>query len=178
MHAEYDSDLAFARVFEDHVRFVWRVLEHHGVRGNDVEDATQEVFIVVARKLAELDDETRIRSWLYSIARRVASSQRRKAHVRREQLTDDPPGGSVEAKQHDRTEQSEALEQLRSVLEELSEEQRMAFLLREVEQLTLQEVADALGCPLQTAYSRVRAAREHVMAAFRQPAAQEVSHAG
>jgi RNA polymerase sigma-70 factor (ECF subfamily) len=54
----------------------------------------------------------------------------------------------------------------------------MAFILREVEQLSIQEVAQALGCPLQTAYSRVKAAREHVIAAFREPNPQEVVDAG
>jgi RNA polymerase sigma-70 factor (ECF subfamily) len=169
---------AFPRVFEENVSFVWRVLEHHGVRGSELEDATQEVFIVVARKLDDLDDGVSVRSWLYGIARRVASSQRRRAHVRREQLTDEPPASVDAARQHDDAERREALGLLQTVLERLPEEQRMAFVLREVEQLTIQEVADAMGCPLQTAYSRVRVAKDHVMAAFREPQPQEVPHAG
>lgn len=169
---------AFPRVFEENVSFVWRVLEHHGVRSSELEDATQEVFIVVARKLDDLDNAVSIRSWLYGIARRVASSQRRRAHVRREQITDEPPASVDAARQHDDAERREALRLLQTVLEQLPEEQRMAFVLREVEQLTIQEVADAMGCPLQTAYSRVRVAKDHVMAAFREPQPQEVPHAG
>jgi RNA polymerase sigma-70 factor (ECF subfamily) len=171
-------DNPFQRVFENNVRFVWRVLEHHGMRGSDVEDATQEVFLVVARKMHELEDDSKLRSWLYGIARRVASSQRRRAYVRREELMDVPPSVGAAAKQQEEMERFEALGRLQTVLEGLPEEQRLAFLLREVEQLTIQQVAEAMGCPLQTAYSRVRAAREYVMTAFRDPQAQEVPDAG
>jgi RNA polymerase sigma-70 factor (ECF subfamily) len=177
MPTSYGTGRSFERVFEEHVGFVWRVLQHHGVQANDVEDATQEVFIVVSRKLSQLDGDTPIRSWLFGIARRVASAHHRKAHIRREHVTDAPPNTSEQASQHDCAERSEALVLLTSVLGDLKEEQRLAFVLREVEQLTIQEVADALGCPLQTAYSRVRAAREHVLAAFREPSALEVPDA-
>ncbi len=170
--------LEFSQVFESHVSFVWRVLEHHGIRGDDVEDAAQEVFIIVAKKLATVNDPSCLRSWLFGIARRVAASHRRRAHVRREQLASDPGKDRAEMGQHARNEQVEALTRLESVLGELKEEQRMAFILREVEQLSIQEVAQALGCPLQTAYSRVKAAREHVIAAFREPNPQEVVDAG
>lgn len=177
-NGESSDRLEFPRIFEDNVSFVWRVLEHHGIRGNDLEDATQEVFIVVARKLSELDEPARLRSWLFGIARRVAAAQRRKAHVRRERPMSDTDEYGVDDRMHERSEHAQALGRLQSVLDGLKEEQRIAFLLREVEQFSIQEVADAMGCPLQTAYSRVRAARETVIAVFQAQEQQKVVDAG
>ena len=74
------------------------------------------------------------------------------------------PSLEIPATQHDDIEKREALARGRRILAALPEEQRAVFLLFEVERMPMIEVAEALGCPLQTAYSRLHKARERVLA--------------
>src|SRR4051812_1143348 len=78
-----------AEVFREHAPFVWRALRRLGVREADVEDACQEVFVVVHRRLADFEGRSSVRTWVYGICVRVASDWRKRAHVRREIVTDD-----------------------------------------------------------------------------------------
>jgi RNA polymerase sigma-70 factor (ECF subfamily) len=90
-----DSDVR--AIFEAHGDFVWRALARSGVRDPDLRDATQEVFLVVARKLGERDGTSALTTWLFGIATRVAANYRRKAHRRREHLTDQVPDAPGDA---------------------------------------------------------------------------------
>jgi RNA polymerase sigma-70 factor, ECF subfamily len=157
---------SFAEIFQEHARFLWRALAGLGVRPADVDDALQEVFLVVHRRLREFDGRS-LRSWLYAICLRVASDYRRSARVRHEVAVPEVPDSAFAASQHNQLEASLLFGRLKRVLDELDEEQRGAFVLYEIEELTLRETAEALGCPLQTVYSRLRSARAHVEAHFR-----------
>jgi RNA polymerase sigma-70 factor (ECF subfamily) len=77
------------------------------------------------------------------------------------------PDSALAASQHNELELSLLFGKLQRALDGLDEEQRGAFVLYEIEELTLRETAEALSCPLQTAYSRLRSARNHVQAYFR-----------
>lgn len=151
-------------IFDLHAAFVWRTLRHLGVRDADLEDVTQEVFLVVHSRLAGYDERDRLRSWLYAICSRVAKAQLRKTARRRESVTAEPPESDVPATQLEHIAERQALERGQQVLAALPEEQRAVFLLFEVERMSMVEVAEALGCPLQTAYSRLHKARERVFA--------------
>jgi RNA polymerase sigma-70 factor (ECF subfamily) len=157
--------LSFAEVFREHARPLWRALLGLGVRPGDVDDACQEVFLVVHRRLPEFDGRA-LRSWLYAICLRVASEYRRSARVRREITVEEVPEDAAPPLQLDLVATRELSGRLLASLERLDEEKRQAFVLYEVEELTLREVAEALGCPLQTAYSRLQAARTFVRADF------------
>ncbi len=165
--------LTVRTVFEDHARFVWRALKALGVSDADVEDLCQEVFVVVHRKLAGFEARSSIRTWLYGICVRVAADHRRRAHVRREKVTDRPPERAGSAPQQREIERRQARGMLEQALATLGQDQRAVFVLYEVEQLTMAEVASALGCPLQTAYSRLYAARERVRRAFEEAVGKE-----
>jgi len=150
----------FRMIFDQHAPYVWRTLRRLGVRASDIDDACQEVFLVVHRRGASFDGTSTIKTWIYGICVRVASDFRRRAHVRREQLTDAPPDkGTGAALQEDRRAAVEALDR---VLGCLDDDKLSVFVLYEIEQLTMKEVAEAVGCPMQTAYSRLHAAREQV----------------
>jgi RNA polymerase sigma-70 factor (ECF subfamily) len=155
---------AACQVFERHAAFVWRTLRHLGVRDADLEDVTQEVFMVVHNRLRGYDERDKIRSWLYAICSRVAKAHVRKVIRRRESVTADPPELEIAATQLEDIEKREALARSRQILAALPEEQRAVFLLFEVERMPMLEVAEAVGCPLQTAYSRLHKARERVLA--------------
>jgi len=158
-----------SRIVREHGVFVWRTLRRLGVREADIDDVCQEVFVVVVRKLPEFEPRASIKSWLYGICIRSAAAHRRKAPVRREVPTESPeegsaaPGGGPEASLESR----EALVILDRALEALDADKREVFVLYELEELAMSEVAQIVGCPLQTAYSRHSAARAHVVAFFR-----------
>ncbi|MDF3070375.1 MAG: polymerase sigma factor RpoE [Polyangiaceae bacterium] len=155
-------------VFDEHARYVIRTLRHFGVKEADVEDVAQEVFVTVHRKLPEFEGRSKLRTWLYSICLRVASDYRRRAYVVRERPTSSPPvdDGERSGAEPDATLESRAFVQ--KLLEALDDDKRAVLVLYEIEGLTMREVAEVIGCPLQTAYSRLHAARDLLREAWQQ----------
>jgi RNA polymerase sigma-70 factor (ECF subfamily) len=145
--------------------FLWRATLALGVPAADAEDLCQEVMVIVHRRLSDFDGQS-LRAWLYGICLRVTSDYRRSARVRRERTTDVVPERVLEPSQLEEVDARRAEERLRHALDELDDEKRAAFVLFEVEQLTLREVSEAVGAPLQTVYSRLQAARAHVKSRF------------
>src|SRR5512142_2005157 len=66
----------FDRVYEEHFDLVWRALRRHGVRPPELDDAIQEVFVVVHDRLPTFEGRSTLRTWIYGIARRVARDHR------------------------------------------------------------------------------------------------------
>jgi RNA polymerase sigma-70 factor (ECF subfamily) len=157
------SRLDVTAIFKLHHGFVWRVLAHLGVVAAEQEDALQEVFVVVHRRLHEYREQDKMRAWLYAIAARVARDYRRRVFRRREQLTDAPPETSQAPSQAADAANRQALVFAERLLATLPDKQRAVFLLYEVEQMPMAEVALAVGCPVPTAYARLRKARERVL---------------
>lgn len=155
-------------LFAEHAPFVCRSLRRLGVAEADLDDMLQEVFLVVHQRLADYEERERTRSWLYSICKRVALAQRRKLSRRRENVTCELPDGQTAATQLQSVEDLEALRLGQRLLALLSHEQREVFVLYEVEEMSMLEVAAALGCPLQTAYSRLYKAKKLILAAVEQ----------
>lgn len=158
---------SFADVFRTHSNFVWRVLRRLGVRRADAEDVAQEVFLVVYRKLPEFEGRSSLRSWIYGICIRTASDYRRRAHVRREITTGETRDEPVGAGLDESLDARRARDVLDAALGTLDDDKRAVFVLFEIEQLPMEEVAEAVGCPIKTAYSRLYAAREKLKATLR-----------
>jgi RNA polymerase sigma-70 factor, ECF subfamily len=159
---------SMAELFATHGRFVWHVLSSHGVVRADVEDATQEVFLTVHRRMEDWDRETTsARTWLYSIARRVAANHRRRSSVRHEQPRGEVEPDPVATDPGESIDRERLLRKLDAALAQLDEGKRDVFILFELEDLPMAEVAEIAGCPLQTAYARLYAARKEVAAALR-----------
>lgn len=157
-----DRDRAFRALYDAHVAFVWRNLRRLGVADADVEDKVQEVFVVAHRRFGEFVDRGHgPRAWLFQIALRVASDARR--HRRRHPV--DPDGGvaqeraSVDAPQAAALARREALDLLDRALAGIDLGKRAVVVLHEIEQMTAPDIAKALEIPLNTVYSRLRAAR-------------------
>ncbi len=160
-----------AEVFREHGAFVFRLLRRLGVPDADLDDATQDVFIIVHRSLDRYEEQNRMRAWLSRIAVREASRHRR---MRRPQGTVDVDHlvegnlpGPEEALQA-----SQAREDFERLVSVLDEDRRAVFVLYEVEEMPMEDVASAVGCPVPTAYSRLRSARKLVLAAARRLEAQ------
>jgi RNA polymerase sigma-70 factor (ECF subfamily) len=154
--------LDVAQIHDEHADFVWRSLQRLGVREMDLEDALQEVFIVVHRKLATYDGNARLSTWLFGICLRVAAGQRRKAHLRRERAStdwedapDDRPHANPEASAMRR----EAEQRLERALDALGLERRAVFVMFEIEGMPAPAIAELLGVPVGTVYSRLSTAR-------------------
>lgn len=156
---------SFSEIFRTYSGFVWRVLLRLGVAEADVEDVAQEVFMGVHRNLARFEGRCSLRTWVYGICHRRAVDYRRRAYVRREVATDEPPELVTEATQERGLDVKHARDRLQQVLDSLDEDKRAVFVLFEIEQLPMDEVAEVVGCPLQTAYSRLYAARRKLDAA-------------
>jgi RNA polymerase sigma-70 factor (ECF subfamily) len=125
----------------------------------DAEDAAQEVFLVVYRRLAEYEDRGLLRAWLFSISRQVASHYRRgasRADRRHRALIADTADHDVE----ELFARREAASLVNAFLDELEEPQRTVFFLADVEGMTAPEIAAALGVKLNTVYGRLRLARK------------------
>lgn len=156
----------FSALFRDFAPFVWRTVRRLGVADADADDVTQEVFLVVHRRLGEFEARSALRTWIYGICVRAASDHRRRAYQRRELPTDEVPDEGQSAPQHRQLEARRACDRLDTSLARLDDDRRAVFVLYELEELTMAEVAAALGCPLQTAYSRLVAARKQITADF------------
>ncbi len=153
----------FPAIFEQHARFLWRTLMNLGVPSHDAPDVCQEVMLTVHRRLPDFDGKS-LRGWLYGICVRYASDYRRSARVRREVPHHEPPDAGFDAEQPAELERSRRLRRALVALDRLSDEKRTAFVLYEVEELTLAEISEALGVPLQTVYSRIKSARDTLRA--------------
>jgi RNA polymerase sigma-70 factor (ECF subfamily) len=171
--------MSVAEVYAAHFRYVWRCLRALGVQHAALDDATQEVFLVVHRKLAAFDGRFALRTWLYAIALHVARRHRAQAavHARRfaelETTIHCDPLEQVGAIRRDAAdlrldvERHERLSLAQSALEHLDDDKREVFVLCSVEGMTAPEVSEAAGIPLNTVYSRLRAAREAFAAAVK-----------
>lgn len=158
----------FSEIFERTGPYVWRTLRRLGVRGADLPDKCQDVFIVVHRRLADFDGgKGSLGTWIYGICLRVASAYRRRAPQTREVPEAEAHEHSLMAEQEEVVERKRAREWLDAALGDVSDEDRAIFVLYEVEELPMTEIAALLGCHLQTAYSRLHRARRHVESAFR-----------
>lgn len=145
-------------VFQQELPYVARVLRYFGVPDADLADVCQEVFLVVHRKLAEFERRSTIRTWLFRISQRTAADYRKRAHVRREVPVAEPQQGRSEDGEES-ARRVDLRRQLVALLQLLDDDKRAVFVLFEVEGLDMKAVAEVLDCPLQTAYSRLHAAR-------------------
>jgi len=153
-------------IVNDQVDFIWRALRRLGVPDADLADAAQQVFLVMARKLT-LVREGSERGFLFQTALRVASDGRRSRTRRRE-----VPEELLAAHPDERPGPDEDLEaklrraQLDRILDRLPMELRAVFVLSEIEELTMAQIAELMGTPPGTVASRLRRARaafsEHV----------------
>jgi RNA polymerase sigma-70 factor, ECF subfamily len=158
------------QLFREHGPFVWRTLRRFGLSQADADDLCQEVFLVVFRRYDAFEHRSSLETWLYGISMRVALAHRRRASSQREKPWASPPETAGAARQDQEVAAHEARILLERALDVLDEDKRAVFVLHEIEQRSMNEVAEALHCPLQTAYSRLHAARDQVKSFVRKAA--------
>jgi RNA polymerase sigma-70 factor (ECF subfamily) len=159
----------FESLFAQHSAFVWRVLARYGVPERDLEDVCQEVFVIVFKGLPQFEGRSALRTWIYGICRRVASNYRRRA-ARHEQPDAELKARADLAQDADAFEayeRKQSLELLDLLIARLPDDQREVFVLYEIEEMTMREVAESLDCSQNTAFSRLYAARREIEAALK-----------
>jgi RNA polymerase sigma-70 factor (ECF subfamily) len=141
------------------------MLRVYGVDEALLDDAAQDVFIIVHRRWDDYDGSTAFRSWLIGIVRRVASSYRRAGRRLRSRLDRlEPP--SMPASVETRLAHREELERVEAFISQLGTRHREVFVLADLEGLTAPEIAETLGIKLNTVYSRLRVARDRFRSAM------------
>lgn len=147
-----------------HHAFVWRILRRNGLAPADADDAAQKVFLIAVDRISDIAEASE-RAFLYRTAAHVASKAQRTVRRRPDRAAlgehDEPDHEPLPDALLD---QRRARALLDRILAELSDELRAALILFDLEGLTKQEVAEALGIPPGTVASRVRRAREEVEA--------------
>ncbi|MBX5480716.1 MAG: RNA polymerase sigma factor [Myxococcaceae bacterium] len=147
------------RVYEEHGPWIRATLARLAGPGIDPDDLLHEVFLVALRRTDVFVDNPEPRAWLYGVAVRVAQAARRRARVRRffglesaEDIADAlTPEHAVHA--------SDAKRRVYAALNPLSEKKRTVFILFELEGLSGEEIAQIVGCPLKTVWTRLHHAR-------------------
>lgn len=150
-----------------HLQLVWRVLRRGGLSAVDAEDASQDVFWILAQRLKAVPERAR-RAFLVSTALRVAADRRRSKWHRSVDTgleLDEHACPTLAADQQ--LELRRAARLLDRALATLEEGDREIYILAELEQLSRSEVAEALTLPQGTVASRLRRAREAFEAAVR-----------
>lgn len=149
----------FRACFREHLEYVVKSLRRLGVRDGDCEDVAHELFLVVYRRFDEIDWSRSLRPYLFGYARRFASSYRQSARIRYEAGSSGPeatelrPSAEQELLAHD----DQYL--VHHALDHLSEERREVFIMHELDERTMNDIALELEVPLSTVVSRLRGAR-------------------
>jgi RNA polymerase sigma-70 factor (ECF subfamily) len=161
---------SFENVYDTYFPYVWRSVQRLGVPAAAADDVVQEVFMVVHRKLPEFEGRSTLKTWLYGITLRVARAYRLRSRRSTEtQSIDTEQLRAPDATRPDeQAENAQAARVVEALLRGLDDDQREVFVLAELEQLSIPEIADALDVKLNTVYSRLRLAR----AAFAEAAAR------
>ena len=142
-----------------------------GIRDADLDDLLQEVFLVAHRLGGYHPGPAKPTTFLATIAVKLVKTERRKRQVRSfvEANDDEVMAASGEGDPEQTATERQQLVALQRVLDMLDEEKRAVFVLAELEGETVVSIATSLGIPIDTAYSRLRAAR----LAFRRAAEED-----
>jgi len=153
---------SFVEVYRTHAPFVWRVLRRLASSEHEAEDAMQEVFVIVNQKLGSFEGRSKMTTWLYGICFRVVSDRRRRASVRNERLASNDAvfDGAAPNDVFEEVASREGNGVLARILDKMSLEQRAVFVLFELDGYESEEIAELVGCPVGTVYSRLHMARD------------------
>jgi RNA polymerase sigma-70 factor (ECF subfamily) len=161
------ASLGFDRIYELEFGYVWNSLRRLGIPGSDLPDLSHEVFLRVFGALQHYDHRRPLRPWLFGVCLRTASDFRRLARHRREVHT-----GSVEmpdkgASADQLVVEGEDRDLIIQALQAVRLERRAVLVMNKIDGLSVPEISEALGVPLNTAYSRLRRGLIDLTAAVR-----------
>jgi RNA polymerase sigma-70 factor (ECF subfamily) len=150
---------SFEELYARYFDFVWRIVRRFGVHPSLVEDAAQDTFIVVHRRLTSLRPEASAKAFVFSIAVRVAHDYRRSARRKGTSSLDESDLPAQDASPHEHAERAHAGRLVHRFLATLPPDLRTVFVLAELEGMTAPEISELTAVNLSTVYTRLRAVR-------------------
>lgn len=163
---------SFRELFDAQFSYVWNVLKRLGVQERDLEDLAQQVFLQVHSQLASYDPSRPLRPWLFAFAYHAASNYRALSRHKVELSIVPPEQHDPQPRADEQLITRQELELAEQALKRVAIERRAVLLLHEVEGHTMPEIAESLNIPVNTAYSRLRLARQEYEQAVRRLRAQ------
>jgi RNA polymerase sigma-70 factor (ECF subfamily) len=160
-HRELACAVPLQELVREYLSLVYRLLRHLGVPPGDLDDACQEVFLILARRHSDINPGSE-RPFLSSVSARIASRWRR-THRRRNESDSDELQSQPCTSEPSPEQQLELLEAQRlllQVLDALPDVLREVFVLFEIEELTMRDISEVLAIPQGTVASRLRIARQ------------------
>lgn len=161
--------LDFDELYAQHFEFACRSLRLLGVDPNALEDAAQDVFAIVSRRLPEFEQHASVKTWIFAIVQRIAANHRRRRRRKPETLaalTESTP--STQPGPDEQWEADHAVRLIQAFAAQLDDGRRALLVLGLLERVPARELAASLGIPLFTVYSRVRSVREALEAFLRE----------
>jgi RNA polymerase sigma-70 factor, ECF subfamily len=153
-------DEACLAAFQRELDYVFRTLRRLGTWPSEVEDLAQELFLVLRRSWSEYDPDRPLRPYLFGIAFRIASAHRRKRD--REQAFEVVEVIDTDAGPDDALATKRARALVLAALEQIPLPRRAALVMHDLDDVSVEDVASALGIPKFTVYSRLRKARREL----------------
>jgi RNA polymerase sigma-70 factor (ECF subfamily) len=167
MTAPTDDNAAFFRTtYDTQLGWLLRTLRRLGAHPRDIEDLAHDVLCTMFRRLPDFDRSRPVRPWLYGIAVRVVADYRRRAAHTREGLPGDVDPMSAAPGPDADLEAAQQRALVLNALDTLSDEQRAVLVAHDLDGTPIPELVDVLEAPLNTLYSRLRAARQRFAAAI------------
>lgn len=167
MRASEGDMRAFEAIYQRTAGFVYSLAFRVTNRKQEAEEVTQDVFLKVHKNLRNFKFESSFKTWLYRIAVNTAlNAAKKRSRVTAREVEDVFEDSSIAtpANAARGLEAEEAERRLQGFLEQLNPDQRACILLREIEAMNYQEIAESLGTNINTVRSRLKRAREALMA--------------
>jgi RNA polymerase sigma-70 factor (ECF subfamily) len=173
-HAETEIELvercqqgdmqAFNRLVMQYQHLVYNFLYRLSPRTQQVEDLAQDVFIRVYRSIKKLKEPRQFKSWLHRIAVHVYIDEQRRRKTMKERVVSDDCVVDIQpdpnANPGEQVVRQELQDQLQAAIDRLPEEFRLAIVLREIQELSYEEIASVLTCSIGTVRSRIFRGRQ------------------
>jgi RNA polymerase sigma-70 factor (ECF subfamily) len=157
---------SFEEVYQQMFPFVWRTVRRLGVGDSARDDVTQEVFVTVYRRLGEFQGRCSVKTWVFNILMGIVRNYRRtrrrkgKGQALSSAVVDPSVLADVAADPSELASRAQAGRILHTLLDELSEEKAVVFVMADLEGMTVPEIAELVNANVNTVYSRLRAARK------------------
>jgi RNA polymerase sigma-70 factor (ECF subfamily) len=152
-------------IFDEHFDYVWATLRRLGISEADREDLVHEVFLKVHSRLADYDQSRPLRPWLFGFAYRVAADHHRLARHRVEVLGSQGETAAENIPADERVAALEERDLLHSALQTIELDRRAVLVMHDIDDVPVPQIAAMFDIPLNTAYSRLRLAREQLAGA-------------
>lgn len=157
---------SFGRLVSRYQNRLYNTLVHFLGSADDAQDVAQDAFVLAFQKLSSFQGRSAFYSWLFRIAMNAAVSLKRKTKkikasvdAAKDRLGQEPTDSHPDTRPSHGIEQNERQQIVREALAELSDEFRAALVLKEMDGLKYEEIAEVLDCPIGTVRSRIHRAR-------------------